>query len=384
MHLLMVIRSLDIGGAERQCRVLSVALASKGHTVTLCTLGSGGALAPGLPDAGVSHVSLGHRGPRDLLRSCQRLRTLVKSLRPAVIYSFLPVSNVVCALSIPRGFRARLVWGIRSAEIDRAAVGFFAGSSFFVERMLSHIPSLIIVNSEAGRRFHAALGFDERVLRVVENVIDTATFLYDVEIRREHRRTNQVGEAVRVVVILARVDRLKGYDTFLEAAAQIAAKRADVEFWSVGGGGRQARDEMQRRADTLGLGEKLKWHGEIRNARAVAGLLMASDVGVSASISEGFPNAVAECLACGLRVVGTDVGDTRRIIGTSGECVPVGDPVAMSEAVLRQLELDVPREDSRADFLARFEPGILLDRHEELLSTIAEQSRQQDSGSPHQ
>jgi glycosyltransferase involved in cell wall biosynthesis len=119
------------------------------------------------------------------------------------------------------------------------------------------------------------------------------------------------------------------------------------------------------------------WSGEVRDKTALVGLLCAADLAVNASMSEGFPNSVAECLACGLRVVGTDAGDTRRIIGDSGECVPVGDANAMSAAILHQLTKDVPHQDVRTDFLSRFAPQVLLDRHESLLLEVA-------GHSPHQ
>jgi glycosyltransferase involved in cell wall biosynthesis len=371
MRLLMVIRSLDVGGAERQCRALAVELAGRGHSVMLCTLGTGGTLSAGLSDAKVEHRSLVHRGPRDLLRSCLRLRELVKTLQPEVIYSFMSVSNVVCALSIPRRFRRRLVWGIRSADIDHSAFGYFVELSFFVERKLADWPGLVIVNSEAGKKFHIGLGFKPQALRVVENAIDTATFIYDAQVRNQYRQLHGVSETTCVVVILARIDRIKGYDVFLDAAASVAARRCDVEFWSIGGGQESLRQEFATRAKVLGLESRIKWHGEIRDAKIVAGLLMASDVAVSASVSEGFPNAVAECRSCGLRVVGTDVGDTKRIIGDAGECVSVGDPEAMSAAILRQLDMSVPRDQLRADFLSRFAPRVLLDRHESLLRDVA-------------
>jgi len=55
------------------------------------------------------------------------------------------------------------------------------------------------------------------------------------------------------------------------------------------------------------------------------------------SLSEGISNAALEAMACGLPVVTTDCGGMREAVtdGIEGFVVPVRDPEAMAEALLR-------------------------------------------------
>lgn len=373
MRVLLVIRSLELGGAERQCRALAVSLAARGHDVMLCTLGDGGPLSSGLAESKVTVCSLSHRGPRDLLRSCLRLRALMKRAEPDVVYSFMSVSNVMSTLASPRQLRSRLVWGIRSGDTGKYDFSSRIRFMFFLEKILGRLARLVILNSEAGRRFYESLGFRSDSLRVIENAIDTSTFDFDLSVRESIRNVHQVPSGTRIVTILARIDPIKGYETFIDAAAKVIDETPDTEFWSIGGGSSAHKEELVCRARARGLDRHLKWHGEIRDSKSVAAILMASDLAVSASTSEGFPNSVAECLACGLRVVGTDAGDTRRLIGDSGECVAVGDFNAMGDAIQRELKRDSTRPQVRAEFIRRFDPVCLVDRHESLLNDVARQ-----------
>jgi glycosyltransferase involved in cell wall biosynthesis len=97
----------------------------------------------------------------------------------------------------------------------------------------------------------------------------------------------------------------------------------------------------------------------------------AADLVVSASLSEGFPNTVSEALVCGTPVIGTDVGDTARIVEGSGQCVAAGDASCLAAAMLEWFgRPPLDRSTIRQNFLRRFDPSLLLQRHEALVGSV--------------
>ncbi|GAJ10162.1 unnamed protein product, partial [marine sediment metagenome] len=78
----------------------------------------------------------------------------------------------------------------------------------------------------------------------------------------------------------------------------------------------------------------------------VAVVLNESSIFVMSSVSEGFPKALVEAIACGTPVVATDVGSCREIVNGVGFIVKPRDPREFKEAVNRLIE----NEGLRTDF----------------------------------
>ena len=96
----------------------------------------------------------------------------------------------------------------------------------------------------------------------------------------------------------------------------------------------------------------------------------ALDVATSTSaFGEGFPNAIAEAMACGVPCVVTDVGDSGDIVARPDRVVPPGDAAALAAGWERAL--DARDEDAavlRRSIEERYSVARLVERTEAVLA----------------
>jgi glycosyltransferase involved in cell wall biosynthesis len=122
----------------------------------------------------------------------------------------------------------------------------------------------------------------------------------------EIRSTDRPWPTVAGPLTLAWAGRLaegKGLETLLTALALTPP----ATFLHVIGDGPN-REAFVRRAEGLGVTERVTWHGYVADRRAYLDLLAAADLFVFPSPAEGFPKVVLEAMAAGLPVLVSPAG----------------------------------------------------------------------------
>ena len=315
-----VITGLDVGGAETMLVALAEAEAAAGVPPVVISLTSGGALADRLVEAGVTVYELGMKSGRPGLGGVFRLTALIRQYRPSVVLGWMYHANLVATMALSASGRHRSTahyWGIRCSDMDLREYGRMFRLVVRASARLSWLPDAVIYNSNAGIAAHRQLGFLPRRSLLIENGIDTARFKPDPRVRETVRASLGIDAGATVLAVTARVDPMKDYATLLAALEHVPEVRAVF----IGEG------TDTQLPDTPGV---------IRLGRRddVPDILSAADMIVSPSAyGEGFSNALAEGMSCGLPAVTTDVGDARRIVGDTGIVVMPRDAVALGAAI---------------------------------------------------
>jgi len=334
MKVCFLLRSLNYGGVETQLVVLAKGLRERGHDVLVATFYSGGPLEKELREAGVLILPLHKRGRWDILVFLLRLIKILRKERPDILHSYLYEPNLVAAMVKPILNNTKLIWGIASSWMDSTSISGLGKVSFDLNRLLSRFPAAIVSNSQAGCDYHQFVGWPVEKMKVIRNGIDVERFCPDPEARVRVRSEWGITEGQKLIGIAARLDPLKDHPIFLQAAASLAREWKNVRFVCIGDGPEDYRSTLREMGIKLGLGELLIWAGEREDMPAVYNAL---DIAINCSYSEGLSNVIGEAMACGVRCVVTNVGDSAWVVGGMGEVVPPKDSVALADAIQRLL-----------------------------------------------
>ncbi|MBI3858589.1 MAG: glycosyltransferase [Planctomycetes bacterium] len=368
----LLTRSLAHGGTERQIVVLARGLQASGRPVRVLALYPDGELRDELVRAGIPVRSLGKKGRWDALPFLFRLVSALQQEPPEVLYSFLGVPNILSVLL--KGFfpDLQVVWGVRASGLGSFRLDRLGSAIQTLEAWLSRGADLILSNSFAGVDYACSRGFPRNKLTVVHNGIDLEAYRPDRGLGRRLRAEWGIGDDEKLIGLVARLDPMKDHALFLESAARFAQGRAGIRFVCAGGGDPGYAASLARSAERLGLSGKIVWAGDRSD---MLELYNAMDVLTLCSETEGFPNALAEGMACGIPCVATDVGDCGRMIEGIGVLAASRTPQALCDAWEEMLVRIAGRgpaigAEGRARIVERYSIERLVSRTTSLIDAL--------------
>ena len=360
----ILLPTLEMGGAERQAIELANRLDRTRFDVTLIALSEQGHL-----DTLLQNV------PLRIIRSDSAMSTLLELIRVLrnldvdIAQSFLLKTNVYLLLVKLFAPRLKIVIGLRDTIQDLSRFHDSSSLKWKVTvlqkllQFLSPLATIQVSNSQAGFRNSRS----SRV-EVIPNGIDTERFTPDRDARQRLRNMIGATETTPIVGIVATCSVYKDYANFIHAASWVIRDFPGARFVSIGEDRTSEGKLAVQLAKDLGLAPAMHFLGA---RQEVEKLIPGMDVFCSSSITEGFSNAIAEAMSCGVPCVVTDVGDSALIVGETGIAVRPGKPEELGAAVTRLLRL-APAEAENLRIAARyrvftnFGVSLMVSRYEDL------------------
>jgi glycosyltransferase involved in cell wall biosynthesis len=347
-RVLLLVSSLQRGGAERQVVELANHLDRFRFEVTVLSLSEDVPLAADLAES-VRLQILPKRWRFDaavLFRAARWIRRL----QPHIVHGFLFDAEMVARVA-GRLANVPLVLGSeRNSDYRPPRL------QVMCQRLSRRWCHALVANSEAGRRFAIeSQKLPAGCVRQVANGVDTDCF-------RPHpmaaaRKALQLPTDVPLVGMVASIKPQKNYAMFVDFARRLRCSHPEVQFlcvgaalhssgglsrlWRAGAGLHGDTERYERQiaglVATSGLQDAIHWRANIDDMPSVYN---ACDAMVLTSDREGTPNCVLEAMACARPVAVTDVADNARIIlhGETGFVVPKGAAEELARHVRILLE----------------------------------------------
>ncbi|GMW06409.1 MAG: hypothetical protein AMXMBFR8_12060 [Nevskiales bacterium] len=372
-RILFITSGLRIGGAENILLRLVVALESRGYRCGVISLTGEGEIAGDFrrSQIGVSCVNL--RKPWRIAWDVPHLLRTVRSFRPDLLQGWMYHGNIAAiAAGTAVSRRAPVVWGVRQCVYDLASENSSTRRVIRLSAKVSGRTAASVYPSRTSAMQHQKLGFRSRLSAIIPNGIDRHRLRPNPEIRTAVRGRLGLLPDHLVIGHVARFDPIKNHAGLVDAAAMLIVSIPMVRLVLVGPGVDNHNPVLLGWLEQHRIMDKVLLLGS-RND--VPELMAAFDVFCLPSISEAFPNALAEAAACGLPCVATDVGEAAAIVGDDGLLVPVRDHDGLVSALRKALTWTASQRSSvgmrlRHRVTERFSAEAMTDAFDGLYQSV--------------
>ncbi len=300
--------------------------------ITVASLSTAGPLQDQMRDRGLQTMSLDCSGRSQYVTTQLRLAARLRSGRFDIVQTHL--------------FEASLV-GLAAARLARTPLAVFTGHHSH-EIPLHQRSTLRWVDTLASRGLaHYVIAHClqmKEIFMADEGIPAERIALIPLGFDFNRLRPSKTGrQRVRAElgldgkVVFGAVGRLfwvKDYPSLLKAFATLAPESPETVLLVIGDG--PDRDQLKQLARELSIAERVVFAGHRSD---IVDVLAAVDVLVHSALAESFGQVIVEAFALLKPVVSTDVGISREIVenDVNGFLVPVGDPVALREALQKIL-----------------------------------------------
>jgi len=299
------------GGMANQTRQLARLLTDEGSRVTVVQTNRA------VPIEWVEQVHV----LRAVVRLPLYVAALVKAMRRAEIAHIMANSGLAWhlfaapAIWIAALFRVPAIVNYRGGE----AAAFLARRAAVVRFTLRRAAALVVPSGFLRDVFarHAIAA------EIVPNAVDVSAF----------NPAASRPPGLRIVVT-RNLERIYDVATAIRALAIIRREQPEASMTVAGSG--PEREALAALAEELGVADAVRFTGRLEHSK-LPGLYREASVALNPSTVDNTPNSLLEALASGVPIVSTDVGGVPYLVAheKTALLVPAGDPLAMTEAVLR-------------------------------------------------
>jgi len=353
------------GGMEEWIRLVSVGLASRGHSVTVAGRRDSDFLKRTRnPIENLSILELEISGDFNPF-TINRLKDEIRERETDVVVANFNKDLRIGGLAAWLAGNTQVVW----------SVGLNITKDNLVHRVLT--PKLldrVVVPSHSLKEQITRHGYvNKELVDVVPIGIEDRLIRRDGNSRKRLRGKYKLPVDCRVALTVGRLVTQKGHVHLVEAIPRILERCMDFFFVFAGDG--PLEESLRRQAEGLGIEKHVLFGGMIED---LACEWSGADVMIHPSIEEPFGIAVLEGMRAGLPIVASDVGGIPEVVGQDEAAILVspGQPYEIASAVVSLMSstqaMSEYGERGRARYVRLFAVDRMCDRLEKVLLSVIE------------
>ncbi len=351
------IPTLASGGAESTMVILAKGLQARGYDVDLLVKNKEGAFSQFIPDS-IRIIDFNVSSMRYTLR---KLISYSRNERPLSVVSAMELPNLISILAgLFARQRPKIIVSIHSIISKHPPIYSRIADRILFGVLYRFSDVIVCVSNTCAQDAIHYLKLPRSKVHVIYNPVFRPEIL---EKANEPVSCSWFGDkSILKIISIGRLVVEKDHKTLIKAF-KLVRETHKAQLIILGEGPLQP--DLLQLIKALDLDQDVLLPGFVQNPYP---LISQSDVFVLSSTSEGLGNVLIEAIACNCPVVSTDCpGGPREILknGQYGHLTPVGDYVAMADAIKRVIQGDkrlAPRE-----WLEKFRLDNSVDQYQRLI-----------------
>ena len=290
-------------------------------------------LKPEIEELGIPVIEVCGIAEKSLdFNSISRLKAIFKEEKPDLVHTHASMSARIAA----RRAGAKVIYTRHSVFPQSKRLTTFPGKqiSGFINNYYS---DGIIAVAEAAKDNLTDTGVNPKKIKVILNGVDGLEPVSEAE-KKEIRARFGVQNGEKVISIVARIEKVKGHEYFIDAAKLLLDDGYKAKFFIAGTG--SCRDELKKKVKTMGLCDNVIFTGFIPD---IDKLMAMTDIQVNASYgTEATSLALLEGMSIGIPAVVSDFGGNPGVIknGENGFVVAKQNSAALKKGIEKLLTDD--------------------------------------------
>jgi glycosyltransferase involved in cell wall biosynthesis len=359
----MFIHELPMGGAEMVVSHLLGGVDRSKYDVRLVVVENARFEVPIPSDQQIERLPTGR-----FRRAIFRLTPFLRRVRPDVLIAHLSIAGVWAILACRLASRQTRVVVV---EHNMPSIQYAHGGAlqrlrilFLMRRTYRHADALVSISRAAAKDLEQVIGLPSHAVRVIENPTISASFESRAAEAPEHPWLRDPG--LDVVLSVGRLAPQKDHELLIRGFALVAPERPNLRLVILGEG--PLRQPLERLVSELGIDDRVDLAGLTANPYPA---MRCSAAFAMSSAYEGAPLSVIEAVACGARVVATDVGFLAEFLDPeAGDVIVRARTPEVFAAGIREVLAPVPARISPDDRIAPYRVSSAVAAYERLIDEL--------------
>lgn len=260
-----------------------------------------------------------------------KLNSLIKQISPDIVQTWLYHADLLGGICAKWCGVKKIIWGVRCEGKNlKLPTHLLKITCALLSRT---IPNDIIINSKFAAENHIKIGYPRKKITTIQNGFDASKFNKNKTIARQLGEKTISPESI-LIGTLARFHPDKDYPLLLQAVDAVCRLHSNVYFVLCGVGCTTTNINLMNLLDVLQYKQRVILINGTENPSIYLNNL---DIFILSSLTEAFPNSLAEAMLCELPVIATDVGDVKEMLGRSGLIIPPRHPDKLISSCLNML-----------------------------------------------